>query len=54
MCEGMLVLPMATSSPCRVVTLVGVLRSRTFSLSNVMLQGSEGGRERANGAEACS
>ncbi len=29
----------ATSSPCLVVTEVGVLRSRTFSLSNVILHG---------------
>ncbi len=35
---GMNVAPIATSSPCRVVTVVGVDRSRTFSLSNVILQ----------------
>ena len=34
----MKVVPMATSSPCRVVTLVGVDRSRTFSLSKVILR----------------
>lgn len=38
-CWGMEVEPIATSSPWRVVTEVGVLRSRTFSLSKVMLQG---------------
>ena len=36
-CWGMKVVPMATSSPCRVDTVVGVDRSRTFSLSNVIL-----------------
>jgi hypothetical protein len=38
MCLGMKVAPMATSSPCRVVTVVGVDKSLTFSLSNVILQ----------------
>ena len=33
------------SSPCLVVTVVGVLRSRTFSFSNVILRGEGGGSD---------
>ena len=39
----MKVVPIATSSPCRVDTVVGVDRSRTFSLSNVILHAWGGG-----------
>lgn len=42
---------MATSSPWRVLTVVGVLRSRTFSLSKVMLRHDGGWVKRAGWGE---